>query len=295
MRERDYEQQGRPEGGQGLGGPAEGLGGQGLGGYGWKSEQGGQGLGQGFGQQQEQSQQGPFAGRGPRGYRRSDERIREDVADRLTEHGDVDASEIELDVRDGVVTLSGTVEDRRQKRLAEDAAESVSGVVDVNNRLELRGHSQGQASGPDQSQGQGLAGGEAQPDYAARDYASGGSDATVATGTGTREASTATAQPVESGGGREAQPVMGAGTSDFSGDQGAAPVGTVPRGSAVFTSDGQKLGEVTDGNENFLVVQKGGIFSKDILIPRAAVTGVEGERVHVSATKEEAEHLTSEQ
>ena len=295
MRERDYEQGGQPQGSQGLGGPTQGLGGQGaggqgLGGYGWKSEQGGQGLGQGYGQQHEQPQ-GPFAGRGPRGYRRSDERIREDVADRLTEHGDVDASEIELDVRDGVVTLSGTVEDRRQKRLAEDAAESVSGVVDVNNRLELRGHAQSQ----EQSQDQRFAGGEAQPDYAARDYASGGSDATVATGTGTREASTATAQPVESGEGREPQPVMGAGTSQFSGDQGAAPVGTVPKGSAVFTSDGQKLGEVTDGNENFLVVQKGGLFSKDILIPRAAVTDVQGERVHVSATKEEAEHLTSEQ
>jgi osmotically-inducible protein OsmY len=35
---------------------------------------------------------GPHSGRGPKGYRRSDERIREDVCDLLCEHGGVDAS-----------------------------------------------------------------------------------------------------------------------------------------------------------------------------------------------------------
>ncbi len=81
---------------------------------------------------------GPYAGRGPRGYRRPDDRIRDDVCARLTAHGGVDATDVEVAVEDGEVTLTGTVEDRAQKRLAGDVAESVPGVRDVHNRLRLR-------------------------------------------------------------------------------------------------------------------------------------------------------------
>jgi osmotically-inducible protein OsmY len=76
-----------------------------------------------------------FRGRGPKGYRRSDERIREDVNDRLTEHAYLDASDIEVSVKDGEVTLSGKVFDRTDKRLAEDVAEEVTGVKNVQNNL----------------------------------------------------------------------------------------------------------------------------------------------------------------
>ena len=82
--------------------------------------------------------EGPFRGVGPRGYRRSDERMREEVCDRLTDHPRVDASHIEVTCSDGEVTLSGTVSERAMKRLAEDCAESISGVRDVNNRLRVR-------------------------------------------------------------------------------------------------------------------------------------------------------------
>ncbi|QCB55697.1 BON domain-containing protein [Sphingopyxis sp. PAMC25046] len=74
-------------------------------------------------------------GRGPKGYIRSDERIREDVNDRLTEDVWIDASEIEVSVADGEVTLAGTVEDRRSKRRAEDLADDVTGVKHVQNNL----------------------------------------------------------------------------------------------------------------------------------------------------------------
>jgi hypothetical protein len=74
---------------------------------------------------------------GPRGYRRSDERIQEDVNDRLTWHGQIDATEIQVDVNDGIVTLSGTVNSRYEKRMAENIAESVWGVSDVQNNLRL--------------------------------------------------------------------------------------------------------------------------------------------------------------
>jgi hypothetical protein len=75
-------------------------------------------------------------GKGPRGYQRSDERIREDVCDRLCE-GYLDASEIEVRVSDGVVTLIGKLEDRRAKRIAESLAESVQGVKDVDNQIRI--------------------------------------------------------------------------------------------------------------------------------------------------------------
>lgn len=79
-----------------------------------------------------------YAGRGPKGYQRSDDRIREDVNDRLTWSADVDASDIEVRVSGGEVTLAGVVEDRRAKRLAENLAEDVFGVRDIHNQLKVR-------------------------------------------------------------------------------------------------------------------------------------------------------------
>ena len=83
------------------------------------------------------AERGPHAGRGPRGYRRTDERIREDVCEFLTEDGLLDATEVDVHVEDGEVTLEGQVRSRAQKRRAEDLAEIVLGVVDVHNRLKL--------------------------------------------------------------------------------------------------------------------------------------------------------------
>ncbi len=42
-----------------------------------------------------------------KGYRRSDERIQEEINDQLTQHGDIDATEIMVKVTSGVVTLTG--------------------------------------------------------------------------------------------------------------------------------------------------------------------------------------------
>jgi osmotically-inducible protein OsmY len=80
---------------------------------------------------------GIYAGRGPRGYRRSDERISEDINDLLTDDGYVDASDVEVTVNNGMVTLTGRVDSRDEKRRAEDIAESVSGVADVSNQLRV--------------------------------------------------------------------------------------------------------------------------------------------------------------
>ena len=77
-------------------------------------------------------------GRGPKGYRRSDERIKEDVNDRLSDDYYIDASDVEVSVSNTEVTLTGTVNSREDKRRAEDIAESVSGVTNVENRLRVK-------------------------------------------------------------------------------------------------------------------------------------------------------------
>jgi hypothetical protein len=82
--------------------------------------------------------QGAFAGRGPKNYKRSDPRIQEDVCDRLTADPQIDASEIEVSVQDGEVTLDGCVDDRSIKRAAEDCIEALPGVIQVHNRLRVQ-------------------------------------------------------------------------------------------------------------------------------------------------------------
>ncbi|TCN32053.1 BON domain-containing protein [Sinorhizobium americanum] len=78
-------------------------------------------------------------GKGPKGYTRSDSRIQEDVSDRLSDDGALDASEIEVSVTGGEVQLSGFVESKWSKRRAEDLAENVSGVSHVQNNIRVRG------------------------------------------------------------------------------------------------------------------------------------------------------------
>ena len=80
---------------------------------------------------------GPHRGKGPKGYTRSDEKIRDDVNDKLYHDPFVDASEIEVTVSDGDVTLTGSVDNRESKRRAEDIAEEVTGVSDVYNNLKV--------------------------------------------------------------------------------------------------------------------------------------------------------------
>jgi len=96
-------------------------------------------------------------GRGPKGYTRSDERIQEDVCERLSHDHHVDASEIEVSVSGREVTLSGTVDSRDARRRAEDIAESVSGVAHVQNNLRVQQH--GLSSGMGSNQGMTSGGG----------------------------------------------------------------------------------------------------------------------------------------
>ncbi len=77
------------------------------------------------------------AGKGPKNYKRSDERIADDVCHRLTEHPEVDATDIEVSVQGGEVTLTGTVHERRARYEAEEVAANTPGVRDVVNQLRV--------------------------------------------------------------------------------------------------------------------------------------------------------------
>lgn len=76
-------------------------------------------------------------GLGPRNYHRSDERIFEDVCDKLTFDDRLDASGIEVHVLDGKVLLQGAVATRAERRVAEVVAETTAGVIDVQNDVRI--------------------------------------------------------------------------------------------------------------------------------------------------------------
>jgi hypothetical protein len=134
-------------GGYGAGsrGFSESIGGygQGTGSYGQESRGGEGGT---FGRYQ---QQGEHRGKGPKGYTRSDDRIKEQVCECLADDHMLDASDIDVHVKGGEVTLGGTVSDRQAKRRAEDLLEHLGGVNHVQNNLRVKDQNSetGKASG----------------------------------------------------------------------------------------------------------------------------------------------------
>lgn len=79
-----------------------------------------------------------FAGKGPKGYRRSDDSIYEDVCEALMRNPEVDASDIAVTVDEGIVRLKGIVHSRQEKKAAELSIERIKGVMDIHNELHLR-------------------------------------------------------------------------------------------------------------------------------------------------------------
>jgi hypothetical protein len=97
----------------------------------------GEGHGSPYAPGPEYPQRGPHYGRGPRNYRRSDERLLEEVCDLLTIHGGIDASDIEVFAEEGEIRFEGSVQNQWAKRAAEDTALSVLGVIEVHNHLRV--------------------------------------------------------------------------------------------------------------------------------------------------------------
>lgn len=75
----------------------------------------------------------------PLGHKRlrTDAGVRDAVLEALTTHGGIDATAIDVGVTDGVVTLAGTVDDRRELELAEDIVGCCPGVRDIRNELTI--------------------------------------------------------------------------------------------------------------------------------------------------------------
>src|SRR5690606_797364 len=150
-----------------------------------------------------------YAGVGPRNYSRSDERITEDLCERLTHDADIDASDIEVQVAGGTATLEGTVSQRWMKHRAEDLADGCSGVRNVENRIRVQ---------------------SAQPGYDGGEYAGAGSDWSTSSGRAS-PASTSTAGRSTTATGTSGTGASGtssaAGTgSTASGKSGSNPPGT---------------------------------------------------------------------
>lgn len=93
------------------------------------------------------------SGRAPKGYMRSDDRIREDICDRLMMSW-MNAENVEVLVAAGEVTLQGTVKSRDEKRAIEALAESVLGVKDIINSLRIERREQSRAEARPEAQEQ---------------------------------------------------------------------------------------------------------------------------------------------
>jgi osmotically-inducible protein OsmY len=240
-------------------------------------EQGQYGRSSWAGQGSEQRDWSPsgFSGRGPRGYRRSDDRIREDVCEILTRHHQIDASEMDVDVHDGTVILRGTADSGRMRRLTEELVEDIPGVRDVQNELRVN-----------QRTGYGSSGG----------YGSTSSEAMVDTGTfasdrgGLRE----TGVPAYGVG---VASTSGVSTRSGPGEPGAsAGAGPSQHGNRwqiretmdVVGSDGESIGTVKSvRGTDFLADRPMG---RDVFVPFSAVRTVDGERVMLSMRAAEVSH-----
>jgi osmotically-inducible protein OsmY len=133
-----YSQGGYGQGGYGYGGQTGYGGGQSGYGSGYRGQTGyGYGGSQYGSGQYGQTRQDRIV-RPPRNYKRSDDRIREDVCEAIMRAQDVDAGDVEVQVSGTEVTLTGVVEDRHDKRRIEDIAHDVTGVSEVNNQLRTK-------------------------------------------------------------------------------------------------------------------------------------------------------------
>ncbi len=83
--------------------------------------------------------------RGPKDWQRSDERLKEDICERLYHTSEIDSSEVSVSVTEGKVVLDGTVNDRGMKYAMEDLIDNVPGVKDIDNRVRVSRDEEGQS------------------------------------------------------------------------------------------------------------------------------------------------------
>jgi hypothetical protein len=218
----------------------------------------------------DQHHDGPFTGRGPRGYQRSDERILEDVCELLTQHGGIDASSMEVQVQKGTVILRGMVDSGRVRRLTEEVVEDVSGVQDVENQLRVN-----QRTGYSSTSGDMGAG--AQGGAGAQDHGGLRVSGVPAYGAGVAETSGVSTR-------------SGPGEPGMSAGAGASQHGNrwqIRETMDVVGSDGESIGSVKSVRGTDFEVNRP--MSRDLYVPFSAVRTVDSERVLLNCRASEVD------
>ncbi|MCC6180160.1 MAG: BON domain-containing protein [Chloroflexi bacterium] len=231
----------------------------------------------GFGR--EEYRRGQFAGRGPRGYTRSDDRIREDVYDRLTDHPDVDASDIDVQVDNGIVTLSGSIDDRWQRREAEDVVDSVSGVRDIHNNLRIN------RQGANSVTNRGT-------------FARTATSATASPPGAAAGATSATASPPGATAGATGDVTATTTASAMGSATGSTVRGAVEQGSNrpeihrrmdVVGSDGDQIGVVKDVRDGDFLIDRPA--ARDVYAPFGVVDAVIGNRIILTIPADQVDNM----
>lgn len=83
----------------------------------------------------------------PKNFQRSDERIKEEVYDRLIQDPDIEIDDIEIEVQAGEVTITGTVPQRWLRYRVEETVDSIWGIKDITNNLRVRREEQAEGEG----------------------------------------------------------------------------------------------------------------------------------------------------
>jgi hypothetical protein len=79
-----------------------------------------------------------YYGKGPKGWKFADEKLKERVCEVLLHSHEVDASEIDVSVEEGCVYLNGNISSNGMKRVAVDLVDSIPGVEDVFTQLNIK-------------------------------------------------------------------------------------------------------------------------------------------------------------
>lgn len=136
-------------------------------------------------QQTDAGYQRSYRGMGPQSYTRPDDRIRDDVYEKLTDSDEIDARSIMVDVNQGNVTLTGTVPERRMRYAAEDLVEGCMGVANINNQLKVQGRESESTTGSSLSGSSSMMGSSTTGSSTSALGASGTTATGTTTGTGT--------------------------------------------------------------------------------------------------------------
>jgi len=233
---------------------------------------------------------GPFTGRGPRNYHRSDERIYDDVCDLLPRHGEIDATSMEVEVHNGVVTLHGTADSGRIRRLTEEVVEGVAGVHDVRNDLrvnqrtgyaeteatETRRPGAGRSDAGRQDTGRFEAGRQEAGRHELERTETGRTE-TGAFAMRSGGTSTGQTQQTQTGG----QTNMG-GQPQMGGQAQAGGRFSIREAMDVVGSDGVMIGRVKETRGNEFLVDRS--MQRDVYVPMSAIHTVDGDRVMLNVS-----------